>query len=814
MDQYARIQSGKTQTIKEHLEGVERRVEGWAPKSLRSTSRLIARLHDLGKYHPDWQEYLKESSAGNNPKTVPHAPLGAYAVYRLINECGKVQDSMTTQFVSDVLVYVILAHHGVFDALSPDGHQALTAHLSRYNANGQWLLNESFDLFSEDFNWIDLKILFEETYEELTAFLQQITSESAKEHFSPFFSTGALVRILLSLLIDADWSDASAEISGEAQWNRFKEQVNYETYYENLMSRLATFSERTDLSDLRKLISDESEKASSFPTGIYRLNVPTGGGKTLSVMRFALQHAMLQGKRRIIYTAPYNTILDQTGIELRKSLLGGESDTSDWEILEHHGDVLRNAPANGPDDIHELLLSNWDSPIILTTVVQLLNTLITSSKRSIRRSHRLTNSIIILDEFQKIPIKSMAMFHYWLNILSAYFGATIILCTATQPPFEEMIKNPHTHKALPPVKYQNPCDLVPDFSGKKAFQRTTIHDKCRNRGYSLDEAAVFIREAMIEVRSMLVILNTRGAARDLYEVMNRDYDLEVVLLSNNMIPAHRKNVIESIKKRLEDTKSEREHPKKILVISTALIEAGVDISFDRVIRSLTGLDSIVQAAGRCNRHGGMSNGDVLIINPMDTWENTSKLEEVSIAQKVMGPLLRNYEENPDAYGYSLMSSKAVSDYFLAYYQQLAGLTQYPVKVGFDSLSIFEMLDTNQTYRKRARSNRSVINQSFRTAGDLYEPIESATIGVLVPWGEGKDLINQLGSEKKIENLGMMLRKVQQYSVEIYSYQLELLKERGGVFATMDSQIWVLQENFYTEETGLNLLGIVNQSHMF
>ena len=803
MDHLARIFEGKSQSVSEHIQGVVKRATKWVLPEFEASASLVAFLHDMGKYQDDWQIYLLESAEGRNPKKIPHAPMGARAIDHLLNTTDSIPDYGA--LARDILTYVIRAHHGLFDVLSFDGQHSLDRNLSENQDDLEKI--PAFYYFCKDFDWSFIEKQWKQSVSEVERFIVKICDEKSRFTVSPPFALGALVRYLLSLLIDGDWTDAASMTSPEEnKWNLIKQDFHFEHLHQNLNNFLAGLDHSSDINHLRNLISDEAEAAADRPGGIYQLNVPTGGGKTLSVMRYALRHAQIHNKERIIYVAPFKSILDQTAIEYRNNLLS-DHENAQLQILEHHGDVIRLESGEN-HQIAEMLLSNWDVPIIVTTLVQMLNTLLSSNKASIRRMHTLSNAIIILDEFQAVPITSLTLLNSWINVLADFFQATIILCTATQPPLQNVIRDKISFRGIVPLNYAQDPDLVSDYSGYPAFERTHIKDRCTNKGYSPDEAVNMIMQEMNEVQSMLVILNTRSSSRMMYlrllEILN---GVEIQLLSNNMVPAHRKQIIRGLKKKLEYTRS---GSKKLLVISTSLIEAGVDLSFEKVIRSLAGLDSIVQAAGRCNRNGELGKGSVLIFNPMSDWENINKMPELIISQNSLRAILHDFRQNPAKYGGTLTSNVAVEQYFQSYYESTAGKTHYPIQVATTQTSLYELLDNNEQlfsrYRKKAKWRPHLINQSFRTAGDNYEPIESGDISILVPWDKGEQLVIDLGREPGLPELRIILNKAQQYTLNIFKYQFDQLKEKGAIFSIMNDSIWILRGEFYTSDQGLLMEG--------
>ena len=822
MDRLARISDQKTQTIKNHIEGVERRSREWALHEYSSSASLAAFLHDMGKYQDEWQTYLHEAASQKNPKIIPHAPLGAMAIDYLV---GKKTISIKSERVNvarDILTYVIRSHHGMFDALTLDGNHSLDKNLKEGNLSFDVLHNQGFKDYCLDFDWTFIENRWEQTVIELSGLIDKVMTYKENPAISPSFALGAVIRYLLSLLIDADWSDAASMNSlDEMKWKEIKKKVDFGFLHSNLVDYIDSLKVESPIGNLRQTISEESENAASRTSGIYRMNVPTGGGKTFAVMRFALSHAVKYKKERIIYVAPFKSIVDQTATEYRKSLLGDLKDKAEqYAILEHHGDVLR-LDIGDEQQIWDLLLSNWDAPIIITTLVQLLNTMISSNKASIRRLHQLSNSIIILDEFQAVPIKSMSLLNSWLNILSEFFNTTVILCTATQPPLEEVIYDKKSFKGLAPIQYALNPELVDDYSSDLAFDRTRIINKCTSKGYSIVEAEELIQREISEVQSMLIILNTRSSAEKLFlklKVSLPQTDLQ--LLSNNMVPAHRKTIIRGLRDRLKSANESGPHPNranKLVVISTSLIEAGVDLSFQRVIRSLAGLDSIIQAAGRCNRNGELGQGMVLVFNPMAEWENIGKMTEIVIAQDCIRPILNNFEKNPSKYGGNLMSKVAIEHYFRSYYGAIAGKTHFPIRTGGINTSIYELLDNNKQavlkYQKKPEVFQHLINQSFRTAGDLYEPIESGDIKIIVDWEGGKSIVLDLGSTSDRSAIKAILHEAQQYSLGVFRYQFDILKEKGAIISVMEDKVWVLREEFYSKEQGLMMTGKISETIM-
>src|SRR5690606_4496420 len=291
---------------------------------------------------------------------------------------------------------------------------------------------------------------------------------------------------------------------------------------------------------------------------------------------------------RIIYVVPYTTIIEQNAKEVRDILKANDY------LLEHHSNVIDDE-LNDDEFIDyksyqknkkiKLAKDNWDVPIIFTTMVQFLDTFYKGKGRNIRRLHNLTNSVIIFDEVQSVPVNCISLFNETLNFLKDFGNSTILLCTATQPALQYVQKN---------ISIDD--ELIDDLTiVTKDFKRTNIINFLKDEGWTTEDLTEFVQEQIQHVNSVLVILNTKSVVRKLYHELQNS-DVRVVHLSTSMCAAHRKAIISEMRDMLK-------RKEKLLCISTQLIEAGVDVSFECVIRSLAGLDSIAQAAGRCNRHG-------------------------------------------------------------------------------------------------------------------------------------------------------------------------------------------------------------------
>src|SRR5699024_12790707 len=355
------------------------------------------------------------------------------------------------------------------------------------------------------------------------------------------------------------------------------------------------------------------------------LTIPTGGGKTLSSLRYALKNTQLHKKKRIIYIVPYTTISEQNANEVRNLL-------KDYtNILEHHSNVIHDDETDDGQSHEEkklkLAKDNWNSPIVFTTMVQFLDVFYAYGTRNIRRLHNLSESILIFDEVQKVPVHCISLFNHALNFLKNVGKSSIVLCTATQPALD------FVHNKL---DINSDAEMIGNLNHVvKSFERVDIVDKAKEGNFSQDNLVNFAFEKIQQINNILIILNTKKAVKDLYENLKgriaNDEEIHVYHLSTSMCPNHRVFILDKLKQHLRDN-------DKVICVSTQLIEAGVDISFECVIRSLAGLDSIAQAAGRCNRHGEKNKQNVYVIDYEN--ENLRRLKEIAKGKEIANNIMR------------------------------------------------------------------------------------------------------------------------------------------------------------------------------
>lgn len=516
--------------------------------------------------------------------------------------------------------------------------------------------------------------------------------------------------------------------------------------------------------------------------------MPTGGGKTLSSLRYALEHAKKFKKDRIFYIIPFTTIIDQNAKEI-KDILGRED-----IILEHHSNLI----VDNEQEDYKLLTERWDSPIILTTMVQFLDTLFSGGTQGVRRMHNLANSIIIFDEIQAIPIKCINIFNSAINFLSNICNSTIVLCTATQPLLST---------TQMPLILSEHADMVPDIQERfKQIKRVNLVDSRIVGGYSTVSLKNFALDKIEKIESVLVILNTKNSAKDLFNELkeencniSKEKQYCIFHLSTNMCPFHRMQILEEIKAKLGK--------QRLICISTQLIEAGVNISFECVVRALAGMDSIAQAAGRCNRHGERTCSDVYIVNVEG--ENVDKLTDIKEGQECTRRILDEYKKDPNEFDNDLLSRKIMDRYYKYYFHNRRGEMNYTLKKPNRDKSMYDLLSLNtegiKAFNERTGLNTNLmVRQAFKTAGDSFEVIDQRTTGVIVPYGNGKEIITHINGECSLSELKLYLKKAQQYSVNLFDIDIRKLDDMRGIIELKNGGVFALRDGFYSDDVGVTV----------
>ncbi|EJR26611.1 CRISPR-associated helicase/endonuclease Cas3 [Bacillus cereus] len=794
---HIRESDSQVQTVEEHLLGVKELAETYGEKiGIKHLAGLAGMLHDLGKYTNEFREYILE--AVNNPNSsskrgsVDHSTAGGKLLYQLFHTENIIPYK---GILSEIVGNAIISHHGYLqDFLNPDLESPYLNRVRDKKLSGFDVTQQFF--FKHVMSERDFHEYVDKATEELESFLRKESPENTEKQLM------FLTKFIFSTLIDADRTNTRLFEEEKSVESVLKSGELFEIYYERLMSKINSFKKQqnanTPINILRTEMSEQCDQFAERASGIYTLSIPTGGGKTLASLRYALKHAKIHNKKRIIYVVPYTTIIEQNAEEVRRILEDEEN------ILEHHSNIVEEVNDNDENEDGmisvqqklKLAKDNWESPIIFTTMVQFLNVFYATGNRNTRRLHNLSEAIIIFDEVQKVPISCVSLFNQALNFLKVYSRSSIVLCTATQPALDFVEQK---------LDVNTDAEMINNLDNViESFKRVEIIDKATIETFNKDKLTTFIHTKIEEVQSILIVLNTKSVVRDLYtQLLSQRLNIPIYHLSTTMCAAHRHKILEEVRKCLKDG-------RKIICISTQLIEAGVDVSFECVIRSLSGLDSIAQAAGRCNRHGEKDIQNVYVIDYEE--ENLSRLKEIKIGKKITKKILEDLKRNNKSHGGHILSREAMKRYFKEYYTEFeSDLNYFIPKLKKNMTELLSAPRIENSYRRayiHKHTKKDIplfILNSYQTAAKHFNVIDDLTTSVIVPYEEGKDIIAELNSNSSIEDLSRLLRKAQQYTVNLFNYEKEQLIINDGLVYYLDGEILALKEGAYNDEYGLNLL---------
>lgn len=755
--------NGKTQSLCEHAENVAH------ISSLIShypnTSKLIAYLHDLGKLSDDFQDYIIK---GGTRGSVIHAWQGAFLANEIYTD-----NCVTATLLKEIIGFCISSHHNnLSDGVSPDGSTDYFDKFSNTMDTKYSFANIKSKIGKED----DKKLLqlFETAKQEIGVLIAKL-KENYKNRYSANFALGLFVKYLYSCLVDADRLDAYLfDMNEELQ----DKQTDWNSLIYTYESNISKFSNVKLIDMIRKSVSDKCKAAAKKATGIYQLSVPTGGGKTLSSLRFALHHCKELGKKRIIYVIPYLSIIEQSAKNIRDILnLPQENEV----VFEHHSNIMEQED-DKLADIRALTAARWDSPIIITTMVQFLDTVMSAKGGKLRKFAHMADSVIIFDEIQSMPIKAIHCFNEIVSFLSKILYSTVILCSATQPTFEDTQRSNLLLDVNPTL-----IDCTDDF---KDIRRVKVAIETEK---DVSSAASFILDKANDNGNCLVIVNTKKSALEIFNLLrDQDSDFEILHLSTSLCPIHRMQVIEKTKQYLVES-------RKVICVSTQLIEAGVDLSFSCVIRAMAGLDSIAQAAGRCNRNGESMEPKLVYTFQLKD-ENLDKLPDIKSGKEITAQIVLDKNADTD-----LLDETVMTRFYKKYFKDKDGQMDYPIS---NNETVYAMLSSNdygkQNYHnKTGKTFSHCIPQAFQSAGMNFCVIANNTKSVVVLYCEAEELIEQyrmqpahICTKEKI----LIIKKLQRYSVELYEWQLQKLSQQKALTILDDETgVLILDKNYYDSE---------------
>ncbi len=722
--------------LKTHLEDTAIMAAQFAAVfGLQKLADLVGKVHDFGKASQAFQDKIAGQSgydpeAHVNPR-VDHSTAGAQFLMQQYHKDAAI-----------LLAYIVAGHHGGLPNGKDDTESSLAKRLKKsvkeYRSRiPSVALPEK--LLPQDF----------------------ATLKGTKP-----FSTHFLIRMLYSALTDADFLDTEAFMTPENYTAR-QQTITFSDLLPKLENKLAAFRADTPINQKRADILRRCRAAAQQAPELFSLTVPTGGGKTLSSMAFALDHALKYKLRRIIYVIPYTNIITQNA-DVFRDVFGNEA------VLEHHSnfDPKRATSKTNKIDLEQetaqnrLLSQNWDAPIIVTTNVQFFESFYSNRSSACRKLHNVADAVLIFDEAQLFPPELLKPTLAVIRELVKNYGCTAVLCTATQPTLNDttLLKN----DALESVReiIPNPQQLYEEF---QEFRRlaVTVRDK--------PQSHEMVGEQLAKHPQVLAIVNTRKDARLIFEHLVKIHPAqECFHLSTMMCPAHRTITLNAIRARLQQGLPCR-------VVSTQLIEAGVDVDFPVVWRAIAGLDSIAQAAGRCNREGKLDSGQMVVFHA----ENKPPVGHLRQAAESGERILKTHQNDP-------LHLTAIKEYFEDFFWKRS-FTQQAANHGLDKKGIMTMC------------NNRPDEIPFREIAQAFKIIDEPMRPILVSYDEdGKQAIAALNACAKYSgHVSRELRKtLQHYAVNLYEHDLcELHRVLDDVF--QDGQFLVLTNmDIYDNAVGL------------
>lgn len=835
----------KKQTLYAHLleTGLEAKKIG-KKVDMENISFLTGLLHDIGKASLDFQDKITK----NSNKKVDHSSLGGLFVVKIydavfeeiydskeksILDLRSVLEKDRLKFLDlsdyiNILIYTIMSHHGQYDMVRKNDDMAyvLTSldrlkKIEKSSYRFGKTLKESLDI--DDFykeverfyasKEIYIKDVFCKGFLEYFEILKKL-KESAEEYSEKkesealCFYKSLLIRLLVSILKSADIKDtinAYDKVILDEDVEKLR-QVEKQ-FEENINKKYESFGEpEGKLNILRSEISEDILKRSKEDgLGIYKLDLPTGAGKTLLSLRYGINQMNYQDKERFFYVTSFLSVLEQNASEMRGIL------NNDDFVLEHHSNVVDDKDEIENDDRDDdldvvkkkFLLDDWTSPVVLTTMVQFYNSLFKGKSANLTRFKSFVNSVIILDEWQSIPTEFLYMTNLALNFMKIVMKATFVLCTATQPTNASVSLD---HKLFYGDLYGENEDIIDnnnyDFS---AFERVKLKIYGDiNKMYGIED----IRDLVLENldKSNLIILNTKKLVKKLYDLLENNYeDKDLYYLTTNLTASDRLKKIGEIKERINKG-------DKICVVSTQLIEAGVDVDFNLVIRSLSGMDSVVQAMGRCNREGKLKSAFTYLINLDKNEEKTSILKGVDERKAACKAALNKSTDDLDI-------KKLTEEYFEKLYSNLKGdqysdvlkLLAENKEVAGDFKKINKMKKELEEVAGYLYDEKRQIYfdlfQSFKEAYKEFELIEDNNGSAIVDYEDTAKDLNKLrdlslklyGDDylKNLREIKKIVKKLSRHTVALNKKDLDSCDN------ILDGKIYILPNTYYNDNFGVS-----------
>ena len=696
---------GRKQLLLDHLNGTSKLCRENANEFWADIAEFVGKIHDIGKYTSGFQKRIN----GAENIRVEHAICGA-------KEVAKAPPKSYVPMIE----YCVAGHHsGLPDGgTKVDGEEDSTLHGRMKRKTG-------------DYSAYENEVKLEYPKDNLRELFDVSNQREIIERYS-FFT-----RYLFSCLTDADFIDTERFVTPNTDRGM---DGDFQKAYEKVCEKLNSFKIETKLQESRSIIQEQVYKSVESNANVYTLNMPTGSGKTLCSIRAALKTAIENKKKRIIYVSPYVSIIEQTA-KVFEDIFGDV-----LPVLQHHSNYDFDDDKN--EDENEITseklkrsCENWDAKLIVTTNIQFFESLYHYKGRRLRKLHNLADSVIIFDEIHMLPIDYIQPCLRAIGYVTKYLNSTAILMSATMPNYDKFME-----RYMSGVKIEN---AVKDTSLFNVF------DKCRYEYIGKCELASLAEKAQ-EYDNALIIVNKRKTARELYDICSGNK----YHLSTYMTPLHRSEIIAKIK---EDIKN----GINTTVISTSLIEAGVDLDFKAVFREIAGIDNVLQSGGRCNREGKMDMGDVFV------FETDGGKGEIQLKSNITRNLFEEFD--------NISTDKCIEEYYSRLFAFNDG--------NIDKSTITSLMGENLKFDEIP----------FRTYAENFKFIKNQVIGIVIPRDENKDLIEQLRYGKL-----SVKRKLQQYSASVHICELEeMIKE--GIIELLDCGVCILANtDYYKSDVGLTL----------
>lgn len=763
-------EAGEEQALIDHLTGVGKKMLSLADND--AFSEITGMVHDIGKYSVAFQEYIRSDSDENKPD---HSSAGAQWILSLLSrraeQIADEEIQRLVKLIASIISHCVVGHHsGLLNGTSVGEETSLEYRLTK---TVEPYLNNIAPEISEKMDLLINVLLSEKTLEYVCRWIGSDGDIFGRDAYSLQFA----IRMLFSALVDADRLD-SEQAGNPDQW-RARIAIKKDTFpvlLKKIEDHLEALASDGAVNKVRKEVSAQCKHAASNEPGFFDLTVPTGGGKTFASLRFALHHAINYEMRRVIYVMPYTTIIDQNADEFRKVL---DQDSGTTNVLEHHS----NMEPKRETVESELLADNWESPVVVTTSVQFFESFYASKPSRCRRLHAIRQSVIILDEAQTVPVRYLKAVTWALEELVANYNCSVVFCTATQPLLDSRRLDgeaPDNHR----IGVMKIRPIITDPQKHfLALSRVRVRPVDSENPLCVPEIVDRVIAKTRESKSVLCILNTKSNAKAIFKELRKN---EIVAdrvwhLSTSMCPQHRKDVIEIVK--LLTSYCRKTGTKAPVVISTQLVEAGVNLDFDVVFRAMAGIDSIAQAAGRCNREGRMSHpGEVYYFRAE---EDLRRLRDITEAKRAGIDTISALDGDASITqtGKDPIGLKAVEEYFQRLYWSRSS--------EMDAKEIITRLASPRRLEEGA-------DVPFATIADDFRFIEKDTISILVPYGEeGKALAEKLlkGGAFELDEY----RLARRYSVQVFR---DSIPQFASIVTETRSGWLVLPESKHYNETGL------------